>query len=98
MPHSGTKNIDPIGTIVSKIDEVNRTIENRNLQAQNMYREINDTIELLHGKAAHMWRVILQLRYLDHAGWNEINFSIFGGKDDYSDKEESYIEKSIHIP
>ena len=50
-------------------------------------------IERLQGRYAHLWRIVLQLRYLDHAEWDDINFSVFGGKDDYSDKDESYMRR-----
>ena len=93
MPHNPSPEHDRIGDAVAKIDSVKRTIAERNAQANKVYGEIDAMIERLQGRYAHLWRIVLQLRYLDHAEWNEINFSIFGGKDDYSDKEESYMRR-----
>jgi len=93
MPHEPSSEHDRIGDAVAKIDSVKRTIAERKAQANEVYREIDTMIERLQGRYAHLWRIILQLRYLDHAEWNDINFSVFGGKNDYNDKEESYMRR-----
>ena len=86
---------DRIGDAVAKIDSVKRTIAERNAQANEAYKEIDTMIERLQGRYAHLWRIILQLRYLDGMDWNDISFSVFGRQEDYLDKEDSYLRR-IH--
>lgn len=42
-------------------------------------------------------RAIIQMRYLDKENWQDINFIFFGGKNDYLEKESSYLRRIYYI-
>lgn len=94
MPHNPSPDHDRIGDAVAKIDSVKRTIAERKAQANEVYREIDAMIERLQGRYAHLWRIILQLRYLDGMDWNDISFSVFGRQADFLSKEDSYLRRT----
>lgn len=95
MPHNPSTEHDRIGDAVAKIDSVKRTIAERKAQANEVYREIDAMIERLQGRYAHLWRIILQLRYLDGMEWNDISFSVFGRQADFLSKEDSYLRRTF---
>lgn len=94
MPHNPSPEHDRIGDAVAKIDSVKRIIAERKAQANEVYREIDAMIERLQGRYAHLWRIVLQLRYLDGMGWSDVSFSVFGRQEDYLDKEDSYLRRT----
>ena len=42
-------------------------------------------------------RAVIRLRYFDRAGWDEIAGALFGDRQDYLDKEETYQKRTFRL-
>ncbi len=90
MPRAPGFGGDRIGEIVGTADALDREADEKEQVAAAVYEEIDAAIRRIDGKYGAVRRTVLQCRYLDLAEWRDIVFLFYGGKDDLSDKEESY--------
>lgn len=97
MPHSKSGNADRIGTLIAKCDELDAEAREKIAQSRSIYKEIDNTIKKIQGKGSADRRAVLQMKYLDLAGWNDVVFMLFGNKTDFADKEESYTRRTFKL-
>lgn len=97
MPHSKGVNTDKIGALIAKCDELDAKAKEKIAESRNLYKEIDNTIKKIQGKGSADRRAVLQMKYLDLAGWDDVVFMLFGNKADFADKEESYTRRTFKL-
>jgi len=94
MPHSPSSEADKIGNNVAKVVLLEQSAAKVAKEAEKLYYDIDETINLINGKGYAEKRAVLQLKYLDCLRWSEINNSLFGDKDDFLEREDSYLRRA----
>ena len=88
---------DRLGEVIGIADVIERQVAEKEAQAVEAYREIDATIQQISGKHATERKFILQCRYLDRMDWPDVIFLLFGEKDDFGDREDSYGRRAYNI-
>lgn len=79
--------------IADKID-----LENDIRQAITDQRQEKEAIEVILRKLRHSEeRAVIRMRYFDGASWNDVVDMLFGGKDDFLGKEDTYLRRTHKI-
>lgn len=99
MPHGGGNPVDTLGSTVSRLEQLRAKLELSKKSADEIYDEIDSAIEMIEGdgKEVESRKGVLQMRYLDGMSWDEVNSAMFGGKNDFLDKEYSYMRRVYYI-
>lgn len=97
MPHSGGDPVDSLGRTVSRLESLRAKLAAAEAEENSVYSEIDGAIEQIKGKKSAERKMVLQLRYLDLAPWNSVNYAVFGGKTDFIDREESYMRRITYL-
>lgn len=99
MPHGGGNPVDTLGSTVAKLEHLRTKLEASKKAAYALYNEIDSTIEMITGtgKDAENRKGVLQMRYLDGMSWEEVNSAMFGGNEDFLDREEAYLRRVFYI-
>lgn len=97
MPRSPGFEGDKLGGVVGTADVIERQVAEKEAQAAEAYREIDATIQQISGKHATERKFILQCRYLDRMDWPDVIFLLFGDKDDFGDREDSFTRRAYNI-
>lgn len=97
MPRSPGFEGDRLGEVIGIADVIERQVAEKEAQAAEAYREIDATIQQISGKHATERKFILQCRYLDRMDWPDVIFLLFGEKDDFGDREDSYGRRAYNI-
>lgn len=99
MPHGGGDLVDTLGSTVAKLEHLRIKLEASKKAAYALYNEIDSTIEMIAGtgKEAENRKGVLQMRYLDGMSWEEVNSAMFGGREDFLDREEAYLRRIFYI-
>lgn len=90
MPHSGDPASDKFAFMISQKDEVDARIKELIQKQEEQRKIINELIARLRSADE---RSVITLRYLSDSSWNAVNEMMFGARDDYEDKEESYLRR-----
>lgn len=79
--------------IADKID-----LENDIRQVIAEQRREKEAIEVILRKLRHSEeRAVIRMRYFDGASWNDVVDMLFGGKDDFLGKEDTYLRRTHKI-
>ena len=97
MPRNPGFEGDKLGGVIGTADVIERQVAEKEAQAAEAYQEIDATIQQISGKHATERKFILQCRYLDRLDWPDVIFLLFGDKDDFGDREDSYIRRTYSI-
>lgn len=97
LPHSPGFEGDKLGGVIGTADVIEQRVSEKEAQAAEAYQEIDATIQQISGKHAAERKFILQCRYLDRLDWPDVIFLLFGDKDDFGDREDSYIRRTYSI-
>lgn len=95
MPHGSGFEGDNVGAALARLDELEQEAQEARAHAMALYHEINDAIKRITGPDSPYQRAVLQTRYLDLESWTGVSEVLFGQRDDYLDKEESFLRR-IH--
>jgi hypothetical protein len=97
MPHSSGFAGDKIGTLVSQIEDL--TEENTQLwrRVAELRREREAAIRRIECRGYAELRSVLRLRYIDGENWNDLCFVLYGGKEDFSEREDSYMRRAYKL-
>lgn len=90
MPRSPSPVYDRAAALVAKKVDLENEIR-ETMQSQKKKREQIEEI-LKHIRSSDE-RGVIRIRYLDRASWYEVTDILFGGKNDYIDKEETYLRR-----
>ena len=98
MPHSKSGD-DKMASSVSTVLLLEEKARDVAKKAQKLYSDIDEIICLINGKGYADKRTVLQVRYLDCMSWNDVTDSLFGNKDDFLEKEDTYLRRihKIHV-
>lgn len=97
MPRSPGFEGDRIGGVIGVADALERQAADKVARAAEIYQEIDAVIGQIKGKHAAERKFTLQCRYLDRLDWPDVIFLLFGEKDDFGDREDSFIRRAYSI-
>jgi len=96
MPKSQKVLNDRIGELVGRVEETEKALSEMLAESKKVYSEINIVIRKIScGKNTAMVKRVMQLRYLEGAEWDDICMNLFGGQEDFLEKEQSYLRKTF---
>lgn len=94
MPRGSGTPTDRTGMMVARKLELEEQIKEsiaeerrENAAIERMIRKLDNPDE----------RAVIRLRYFDRAGWDEIAGALFGDRQDYLDKEETYQKRTFRL-
>lgn len=93
MPHGSGFSEDKTGALVTQIEELKNEGQAALARSQEIYAEIEHAISLISGSRWPDKRAVCRCRYLDRMPWAEVNEVLFGSKEDFDDREESYLRR-----
>lgn len=93
LPHGGGFAGDTVGAALARVDEFEREAREARTYAMALYRDIDATIKKISGPGWPDQRAVLRVRYLDLEGWTGVTEVLFGARDDFEDRQESYLRR-----
>ncbi len=97
MPHQKGNRTDRIGHTVAHYDFLEREAKAKFERAKILYKEIDTSIKLIHGKGSADKKAVLQMKYLDLAEWDEVLDMLFMKKENFLEKEDSYRRRVFKL-
>lgn len=94
MPKSPSPSQDRMADMIArKVD-----LENEIRDAVAEQKKEREAIESILKKLRHSdERAVIRMRYFDGVSWYAVSDMLFGGKDDFLDKEDTYLRRSHKI-
>lgn len=96
MPHGSTNPVDKIGAAVAKLEALRAKVERAAARANALYTEIDNAIDQITGTNWAVKRSVLQCRYLDSMTWEEITEMLFGQKQDFDLRLDTYQRRTFY--
>lgn len=93
MPRAG-HGTDRIGAAVGRKEAIEASLRETIAEANREYTILERAVKQLR-KAQE--RMIIRLKYFDRCTWADITETMFGGREDYFDKLESYTRRAQRI-
>lgn len=97
IPHNGTKDHDHYGIILGQIEEMENEASEMLAQSKEIYTEIKAIVAKISGRDAVNRKAVILSRYLDLMPWENVTNILFGKKDDYIDREDTYLRRTFRI-
>lgn len=97
LPHGGGFAGDSVGVALAKIDGLELEAQESRAHAVALYHEIDGAIKQIHGNGWPDQRAVLQVRYLDLEPWEGVAEVLFGQRDDYENRQESFLRRCHKI-
>lgn len=94
VSNGGGPRNDRIADLLSKKLELEEKIGDRITVQKEMRCCIETIVQTLKNPDE---RVVIQARYIDLMSWSDIEYLLFGGKQDYIDKEDGYLRRTFKI-
>jgi len=94
MPKTPSKATDKEAELIVQKIDLEREIEQEQANVHQLRLEIEKVMACL--KKANE-RAVIRARYLCEENWNDIAFILFGAKEDFLDKEDSYQRRAYKI-
>lgn len=91
MPRAPSTEPDRITDYIIKKDQLEKSVSDL-LDRHSMEREMFEQI-ITRGVRQPSRRAVIRIRYLDARSWNDVVDIMFGGKTDFTSKEESYLRR-----
>ena len=98
-PNAPGHTSDRTGAIVGQLDELRAECAELQAEATATRHEIEAAIRKITAPRHH-WadlRGVLRFRYIGLLSWNEVNYSLFGSKRDFLDREDSYLRRTTKL-
>ena len=92
MPKSPNQSNDRIVNMIAQKEELKSELDALLKKQKDERKEINAILKRLKHSDE---KAVIQMRYLDGASWNEVVDMLFGGKEDFLGKEDTYLRR-IH--
>lgn len=94
LPRSPSPPTDRISDMLHKKQE----LEDELREMLAAHKEERQWIEsVLHHLRKADERAVVRFRYIDVMSWNTVNDAMFGGKEDFLDKEETYLRRAHKV-
>lgn len=97
MPHSGADPVDIVGRTVARLDSLRAKLAAAESEENSVFSEIDEAIEQISGKKSSEKQAVLQMRYLDFMDWEGVNSALFGERQDFLLREDSFLRKTFYI-
>lgn len=94
MPKAPSANLDRMGTMYAAKEELETQVREM-IEEQERFKKCVEAI-LRHLRRADE-RNVIRVHYFDRCDWNNVNFILFGTKDDFVDKEQTYLRRAHRI-
>ncbi len=94
MPHARFATEDRLAGLMARKDEMEREVRNL-IRFQETERKWIEGILCHIGKADE--RACIQMRYIDGESWPKVTTLLFGRKDDFNEKKDSYLRRTTNI-
>ncbi len=94
MPKASSMSYDRIADLIVQKDAINESIKSAALKLKNEREEIEKLIEHL---SQAKEKTVIRGRYIDGDSWSDVCELIFGGKQDFLEKEDSYMRRTYKI-
>lgn len=94
MPSGGGDGTSKIERQVEKKDEMERRLDGLICQERKLRRELEGLIEKLERPNE---QTVLEMHYIDGSRWWPICRALFSQKEDYAEREESYLRRTFKI-
>ena len=86
---------DRIGGIIGTADILDREAAAKEQEAADVYVEIDTALHQIGGKYAAEIRTALQARYLDGLPWSDVSYMLFGDREDFLQKEDTFLRRTM---
>lgn len=93
MPHGGGFAGDTLGAALARIDELEGEAREARAHAVELYHEIDTAIKQIDGPGWPDMRAVLRVRYLDLERWEGVAEVLFGQRDDYEERADSFLRR-----
>lgn len=100
LPHSTGFVSDRTGNLVGQLEELDIELSEKRSDLRALYHELDNYIGQIKTARRRGWpdrRAVLQMRYLDLADWNTITVMLFGQRNDFEDRQESYLRRTHRL-
>ena len=97
MPRSESWNGDRLASLIAAYTDIERELPKDIATGKEIYKQIDQLIKRLKGQGSAEMRLVLQMKYLDLFEWSDIIETLFLGKVDFLDKEDSYTRRTFKI-
>jgi len=94
MPKNHSASTDRMADMVSRKEELESCIKVAIRKRDSERKSIESMLKKL--KRADE-RSVIRMRYFDGVGWNDVNRMMFGRKDDFDEREDSYLRRVHHL-
>ena len=93
MPRGGGFIGDTLGAALARIDGLEQEAQEARAHAVALYGETDAAIKGISGPGWPDQRAVLQMRYLDGCQWAEIAELLFGQRDNYEERADSFLRR-----
>ena len=97
MPHGSGNPVDTLGKTVAKLEKLRSQVAAAKSKVDIISLEIEEAIAKIGGVRCAEKRATLEMRYLDLLEWGDVNRALFGDKEDFLDREDSYMRRVFYI-
>lgn len=80
-----------LDVIKEQLDEIEEIIKQNTKKAAPLRSEIIEVSQQLKGDSFYCRKAIVMHRYIDCMDWNDVNFTIYGTMDDFTERAGSYL-------
>ena len=94
MPHHQPFSTDRIGRVLGQIEELEQQAHSAWNIAAGLYDELQQDINSL---SSPNLRTVLCARYLDLLTWERVTVVLFGNKEDFERKSDSYLRQAFKL-
>ena len=94
MPHHASFSADRIGRVLGQIEELEERAQAAWDNAAGVYDELQAEIDTL---AVPNQRTVLCARYLDLLTWERVNAVLFGNREDFERRTDSFLRQTFKL-
>lgn len=97
LPHGDGFTADRVGDIVARIEETAAECSRLWRRVGDLRREREEAIRRIKCRGFADLRGVLRLRYVDGETWPDTAFVLFGNREDFTEREDSYIRRCFKL-
>lgn len=94
MPKTGYSGGERMTELIAKKDNVKASILRLKKKNEAEYKWIEDTLDNL---LCTDEKTVIRVRYIDGADWEHIEKILFGAREDYEEKQDSYQRRTMRL-
>lgn len=94
MPKAASPSHDKIGSMIAQKEELETCIREDIKKQESERIEIEGILKKLKHSDE---RAVIRMRYFDGASWNDVMDMLFGSRNDFLDREDTYLRRTHRI-